>query len=57
MEEKERCILFLEGKLNTCQACGMGRLVSSNKYYHKPLKSPLVYLYKNGTIETLSQQN
>jgi hypothetical protein len=57
MEEKERCILFLEGKLNTCQACGMGRLVSSNKHYHKPLKSPLVYLYKNGTIETLSQQN
>jgi len=23
-EKKERCILFLERKLNTCQACGMG---------------------------------
>jgi len=34
-----------------------GRLVSSNKHYLKPLKSPLVYLYKNGIIETLSQQN
>jgi hypothetical protein len=34
-----------------------GRLVSSNKHFLKPLKSPLVYLYKNGIIETLSQQN
>ena len=31
MEEKERRVLFLEENLNTCQAYGMGRLVSSNK--------------------------